>query len=77
MNGPIAVLFSYDPETGEHSADPFVGSHPDGSDPIAWAFALKESVEGDFPGRLWAVTGNQAARDLRSAALVESIMGKP
>jgi hypothetical protein len=47
---PMAVLFSYNPKTGEHTADPLVGLHSFGADPITWAWALKESVEGDFPG---------------------------
>jgi hypothetical protein len=71
----MAVLFSYDPTSGEHTADPLVGRHPSGMDPISWAFALKESIEDDFPGRLWSVTGNDAARDLRSEALVDAVLG--
>lgn len=73
---PMAVLFSYDPETGESTADPLNGLHPNGNDPITWAFALKESVEGDFPGRLWSVTGNDAAQELRSEYLVRSVLGE-
>lgn len=72
---PMAVLFSYDPATGESTADPLVGLHPDGDDPITWAFALKASIEGDFPGRLWAVTGNEAAQALRSEYLIALVMG--
>ena len=73
----MAVLFSYDPASGESTADPLVGLHPSGMDPITWAFALKDSIEGDFPGRLWSVTGNPAARELRADALVEAVMGPP
>ena len=47
---PMAVLFGYDPETGEHTADPLVGLNSSGDDPITWAHGLKASVEDDFPG---------------------------
>lgn len=71
-DAPIAVLFSYDPESGEHSADSLRGLHPTrGFDPITWAYALKESIEDDFPGRIWAVTGNDEALDLRSDRILE------
>jgi hypothetical protein len=72
---PMAVLFSYDPESGEHTCDPLVGLHSSGMDPITWAYALKESIEGDFPGRLWSVTGNDAASELRRAAMVAAVLG--
>lgn len=72
---PIAVLFRYDPETYDHSVDPLVGLRPDGTDPITWAHALKESIEDDFPGSIWAITGNQAAQDLRSVAMVRAVLG--
>lgn len=72
---PMAVLFSYDPATGENTADPLVGMHPSGMDPITWAYALKESIEGDFPGRLWSVTGDDAAQELRRAAMVKAVLG--
>ncbi len=64
---PLAILFSYDPETGEHSADP-LGVHSSGLDPVSWAYALKDSVEGDLPGRLWAVASNDEAQELRRDA---------
>jgi hypothetical protein len=72
---PMAVLFSFDPVTGESTADPLVGLHSSGDDPITWAFALKDSIEGDFPGRLWSVTGNDEAQELRQAYLVDSVLG--
>lgn len=78
MSEPMAVLFSYDPKTGKSTADPLEGLHPStGLDPITWAFALQESVEGDFPGRIWAVKGNDAAQELRSQYLVRSVLGDP
>lgn len=71
---PIAVLFSYDPETGEHSCDPLVGRHPNGSDPISWARALKEDIEGDFsPSRIWTVGGNDAAHDMHRDDIMKSL----
>lgn len=72
---PMAVLFSYNPATGEHTCDPLVGLHDSGMDPITWAWALKASVEGDFPGWLWAVTGNETAHVLRGQRLIESVLG--
>lgn len=76
MSEPLAVLFSYDPETGEHSADPLKGVHPNGHDPITWAFALKESVEGDFPDRIWSIASNDEAIKLRSDHLVKGLLGE-
>jgi hypothetical protein len=74
---PMAVLFSYDPMSGESTADPLVGVHTSGMDPITWAHALKGSIEGDFPGHLWAITGDDEAQELRRQYLVESVLGKP
>lgn len=73
---PMAVLFSYDPETGEHTADPLVGLHPSsGLDPISWALALRDSIAGDFPAtRLWTVTGNDEAKELRRQGLIDAIL---
>ena len=73
---PMAVLFSYDPETGEHSVDPLVGLHSSGDDPVTWALGLKASIEDDFPGRLWAITANDEARALRGDRLVEKLTGE-
>jgi hypothetical protein len=74
---PMAVLFSYDPDTGETTGTPLVGIHDDGSDPITWAFALRDSIRGDFPEHvLWSVTGNTAAKNLRSDFLTDQIMGR-
>lgn len=70
----MAVLFSYDPETGESTADPLNGLHSSGEDPITWAFALKASIEDDFPGRMWAVVGNDDAQELRSAYLLRLVL---
>jgi hypothetical protein len=75
MSEPLAVLFSYDPTTGESTADPLVGLHTSGMDPITWAYALKDSIEGDFPGRLWAITGDDEAQDLRKQALIAAVLG--
>lgn len=72
---PMAVLFSYDPTTGESTGDPLRGMHSGGADPITWAYALQESIEGDFPGRLWSVTGNEEALELRRKAMVDAILG--
>jgi len=71
----MAVLFSYDPETGESTADPLVGMHPNGNDPITWAYALKENIIDDFPGRIWSITGNDSARELRKELLIQSLLG--
>lgn len=76
MPEPFAVLFSYDPATGEHTADPLVGLRPNGDDPITWAFCLRDSIEADFPGRVWAIASNDAAVELRSAALVDAVLGR-
>ena len=73
---PMAVLFGYDPATGESTADPLVGMHSGGADPITWAYMLKDSIEGDFPGWLWSITGNEPALELRRQAMVEAVLGK-
>jgi hypothetical protein len=73
---PMAVLFGYNPATGETTGDPLVGVHEStGMDPISWAWALHESIKGDFPGWLFAVTGNDAAKKLRGDALVKAVLG--
>jgi hypothetical protein len=67
---PTAVLFGYDSKTGQHTADPFVGVG--WADPITMAYALRERIEDDFPGWLWAVTGNDEANELGRDALVNA-----
>jgi len=41
--------------------------------PILHAEAFKQSCKDDFPNGIWAVTGNQAAKDLMVAARMRAL----
>jgi hypothetical protein len=76
-NEPFAVVFTYVPSTEECFHTPFSGEHHD--DPLSFAHRFREAEEerGDFPGSLWSVTGNAAAKEIRSEALMRSLGVKP
>lgn len=65
----LAVLHSYDPKTGETSADPFEERSEDAgkTSPYHRAVALRDSIAGDFPGRIWSIGMDDRARELMAA----------
>jgi hypothetical protein len=77
----VAVLFSGDPETGECSMDVFRSDDRtkatwlDGRemDPYHRAQGLRESCEGDFPTRVWAIQVNEEARRLMRNARMRAM----
>lgn len=68
-----AVVLTHIPETGETLHTSFSSEYHD--DPLSGAHAFRESEEarGDFPGALWAVTGNDAAVEIRSRTLLVAL----
>ena len=62
-----AVLHGFDPASGKVTTDVF--QHEESRDQSPWhrAQALKNSVEGDFPGWIWSVGQNEASRKLMAA----------
>lgn len=73
MSGAYAVVLTHNPETGETLYTPFWES--DYEDPLSAAHAFREAEEerGDVPGWLWTVTGDDRARDIRSASMLKAL----
>lgn len=73
---PYAVVLTHLPETEQTFCTPFSGA--DYPDPLTVAHCFREAEEerGDFPGSLWAVTGNDAATEIRKRKLVLAVLGK-
>lgn len=69
----IAVVMTYVPSEERCYHTPFTSEHCD--DPLAYAHAFRAAEEprGDFPGSLWAVTGNDEAAEIYSASLLRSL----
>lgn len=72
---PLAVVFTYVPSEDRCYHTPFSGDQYD--DPLSFAHLFMESEEerGDFPGSLWTVTGNDAARKIRQNKLMAALFG--
>lgn len=71
-----AVVFTYVPD--EDRAYTTVFTLKTSDDPLSLAHSFRESEEerGDFPGSLWAVTGNDAASEIRSKRMMTSLFGE-
>lgn len=71
----FAVVMTYLPDTEEVFHTPFSGEHFE--DPLGAAHAFREAEEerGDFPGSLWAVTGNEEAAAIRRDAVMVGLFG--
>lgn len=74
----IAVALCYLPneERTLHTEYRTDGDHPQ-PNPMLAAQALKESCEDDFPDGIWAVTGNERAREIMVAARLEKLGLEP
>lgn len=64
MSKAIAILFSGDPDSGECNMDIF--READFPNPWKTAESMRDSCAPDFPNRMWAITGSDAARKIRS-----------
>lgn len=64
-----AVVLTHIPQTGETFHTPFTDEHHEDPLSFAWRFRDSEEDRGDFPGSLWAVTGNDEAIEIRRSNL--------
>jgi hypothetical protein len=69
---PYAAVLTHIPDTGETFYTPF-----DGPDPCKLAERFKESEEerGDFPGSLWTIVANEAAKAIRTERRIGEWVG--
>ena len=60
-----AVLFMWDPKTGNVTADSY--STPEVEDPVRRCENLKAACEDDFPGAIWSIGLDEEARDIMAS----------
>ncbi len=68
-----AIVCTYLPGEDRVLHTPFTGERT--SDPLGMALAFREGEEarGDFPGAIWGVIANDAARELRRRRIMEGL----
>lgn len=67
----IAVLFSYQPSTGETLSQVIDW----GDNPIKLAEGLKASIFDDFPGAIWSIAGDDEAREAVGKSRMKEMLG--
>lgn len=70
----LAVVFTYVPSEDRCYHTPFEESD-DCPDPLTFAHCFREAEEerGDFPGSIWAVTGNDRAQGIRTNHILTAL----
>lgn len=70
-----AVVLIHNPVTEQTLCQPFTEECH--ADPLSFAHLFRESEEanGDFPGWLWVVTGNERAREIRRETIMAQVRG--
>lgn len=67
----LAVLFTFVPSTGQTMGTPVDW----GENPIESAWALKASLEDDWPGALWSVAADAEAQAVAANARMKQLLG--